>query len=263
MRGWTPNSRGLLYALGTVAGGGPPGPGRVGGGQVARRSRDAVRGAPALHPVSAWADEARLVLGQCRVDDKSNEIRAIPELLEMLVLEGGIVTIDAMGCYTRIAQTIRDRGAGYVLALKDNQPQLHEAVVETFAVEQAEAFEGCDHNFHQTVNKIHGRIETRRCRVIGTPAYIRYVDPDGLWPDLRSLVLIEVQQRQGDRVTSETRYYIPACRRRRSFCCRACAGKCPALGPGHGRPGGRKPHPHRHAAHNIMKRETGSKLSEP
>ena len=71
----------------------------------------------------------------------------------MLVLEGGIVTIDAMGCYTRMAQTLRDRGADYVLALKDNQPQLHEAVVETFAVERAEGFEGCDHDFHKTVNK--------------------------------------------------------------------------------------------------------------
>ena len=103
--------------------------------------------------MSAWADEARLVLGQCQVDDKSNEITAIPELLEMLVLEGCIVTIDAMGCYTRIAQTIRDRGADYVLALKDNQPPWHEAVVETFTVELAEAFEGCDHDFHKTVNK--------------------------------------------------------------------------------------------------------------
>ena len=138
-------------------------------GKVARRSRDAVRGVPPLHLVSAWADEARLVLGQCRVDDKSNEITAIPELLEMLVLEGGIVTIDAMGCYTRIAQTLRDRGADYVLALKDNQPPWHEAVVETFA--------GCDYDFHKTVNKNHGRIETRRCWVIGTPAYIRYVGP--------------------------------------------------------------------------------------
>ena len=92
-------------------------------------------GGAALHLVSAWADEARLVLGQCRVDDKSNEITAIPALLEMLMLEGGIVTIDAMGCYTRIVQTLRDRGTDYVLVLKDNQPPLYEAVVETFAVE--------------------------------------------------------------------------------------------------------------------------------
>jgi predicted transposase YbfD/YdcC len=85
---------------------------------------------------------------------------------------------------------------------------LHEAVVETFAVEQAEGFEGCDHDFHQTVNKNHGRIETRRCWVLGTPAYTRYVDPDGAWPDLHSRVMIEAQRRQGDQVTAETRYYI-------------------------------------------------------
>ena len=138
-------------------------------GKAARRSHDAGRGVPPLHLVGAWADQARLVLGQRRVDDHSNEITAIPELLEMLVLEGCIVTIDALGCQKRIAQTIRDRGADYVLALKGNQPQLHEAVVETFAVEQAEAFEGCEHDCHQTVNKNHGRIETRRCWVIDTP----------------------------------------------------------------------------------------------
>ena len=120
----------------------------------------------------------------------------------------GIVTIDAMGCQKRIAQTIRDRGADYVLALKGNQPQLHEAVVETFAVEQAEGFEGCNHDFHQTVNKNHGRIETRRCWVLGTPEYSRYVDPDGAWPDLYSLVMLEAQRRQGNQVTAETRYYI-------------------------------------------------------
>ena len=166
-------------------------------GKAARRSHDAGRGVPALHLVGAWADAARLVLGQQRVDDHSNEITAIPELLEMLVLKGCIVTIDALGCQKRIAQTIRDQDADYVRALKGNQPQLHEAVVETFAVEQAEGFEGCVHDFHQTVNKDHGRIETRRCWVIGTLEYIRYVDPDGAWPDLQSLIMIEAQRRQG------------------------------------------------------------------
>ena len=165
-----------------------------------------------LHLVSAWADEARLVLGQRRVDDHSNASTAIPELLETLALDGCLVTVDRVpsgwGCQKRIAQTLRDRGVDYVLALKGNQPQLHEAVVETFAVEQAEGFEGCDHDFHQTVNKNHGRIETRRCWVLGTPEYTRYVDPGGVWPDLHSLIMIESQRRQGDQVTSETRYYI-------------------------------------------------------
>ena len=177
-------------------------------GKAARGSHDQARNVSPLHLVSAWADEARLVLGQRRVDDHSNASTAIPELLETLALDGCLVTIDAMGCQKRIAQTLRDRGADYVLALKGNQPQLHEAVVETFAVEQAEAFEDCDHDFHQTVNKNHGRIETRRCWVIGTPAYTRYVDPGEAWSDLHSLVMIEAQRRQGDQVTSETRYYI-------------------------------------------------------
>ena len=177
-------------------------------GKAARGSHNQARSVSPLHLVSAWADEARLVLGQRRVDDHSNEITAIPALLETLALEGCIVTMDAMGCQKRIAETIRDRGADYVLALKGNQPQLHEAVVETFTVEQAEGFEGCDHDFHQTVNKNHGRIETRRCWVIGTSEYIRYVAPDGAWPDLHSLVMIEAQRRQGNQVTAETRYYI-------------------------------------------------------
>ena len=95
-------------------------------------------------------------------------------------------------------------------ALKGHQPQLHEAVVEAFAVEQTEGFKGCDHDFHKTVNKNHGRIETRRCWIIGTLEYIQYVDPDGAWPDLHCLVMIEAQRRQGSQVTSRTRCYIPS-----------------------------------------------------
>ncbi len=95
-----------------------------------------------------------------------------------------------------------------MLALKGNQPQLHKAMVATFAVEQAEGFEGCDHDCHQTVNQNHRRIETRRCRVLGTPEYTCYVDPDGVWSDLQRLIMIEAQQRQGDQVTAETRYSI-------------------------------------------------------
>ncbi len=139
------------------------------------------------------------MLGQRRVDSRSTASTAIPALLETLALDGCLVTIDRVppgwGCQKRIARTIRDRGADYVLALKGNQPQLHEAVVETFTVEQAEGFEGCDHDCHQTVNKNHGRIETRRCWVLGTPEYSRYVDPDGAWSDLHSLIMIEAQRR--------------------------------------------------------------------
>jgi len=103
------------------------------------------------------------------VDSRSNASTAIPALLETLALEGCIVTIDRVppgwGCQKRIAQTIRDRGADYVLARKGNQPQWHEAVVETFAVEQAEGFEGCDHDGHQTVNQNPGRNPLGRSRL--------------------------------------------------------------------------------------------------
>ncbi len=115
-------------------------------GKATRGSHDQDRRVSPLHLVSVWADEARLVLGQRRVDDRSNELTAIPARLEMLALEGCIVTMDrassGWGCQKRIAQTIRDRGTDSVLALKGNQPQLHEAVVETFAVGQARGLRG-------------------------------------------------------------------------------------------------------------------------
>ncbi|MXZ23803.1 MAG: ISAs1 family transposase [Caldilineaceae bacterium SB0665_bin_21] len=93
-----------------------------------------------------------MVLRQRQVDNWSNEITAIPELLEMLALDGCIVNIDAMGCQKRIAQTIRYRGADNVLSLQSNQLQLHEALAETFAAEQAEGVQSCDHDCHKTVN---------------------------------------------------------------------------------------------------------------
>ena len=116
------------------------------------------------------------------MDCRSNASTAIPELLETLALDGCLVTIDAMSYRKQVAQTLRDRRADYVLTLKGNQPPLHETVAETFDVEQAEGFEGCDYDFHKTVNKNHGRIEARRGWV-GTSGYVRYVDPDGAWPD--------------------------------------------------------------------------------
>jgi predicted transposase YbfD/YdcC len=102
-------------------------------GKTVRRSFDRTKGIPALHIVSAWAAENRLVLGQVAVEDKSNEITAIPKLLEMLELHGAIVTIDAMGCQKEIAAKVRDRGADYLLAVKDNQPHLYEDLQEHFA----------------------------------------------------------------------------------------------------------------------------------
>ncbi len=111
-------------------------------------------------------------------------------------------------------------------------PQSHEAVVETFAVEQAEAFKGCEHDFHQTVNKGHGRIEKRCCRAIGTPEYTRYVDSGGVGPDLHSLVMIEAQRLQGEQVVSETRYYISSLPEDTRVLLRAATGVWRTVCPG-------------------------------
>jgi predicted transposase YbfD/YdcC len=111
--------------------------------------------------VSAWANANRLVLGQLKVDDKSNEITAIPQLLQMVDVEGAIVTIDAMGCQKTIAQTIVDQGAEYVLALKDNHPTLHGEVQRLFEDIKAERLDDVIADHYTTIDADHGRLETR------------------------------------------------------------------------------------------------------
>lgn len=108
------------------------------------------------------------------------------------------MTIDAMGCQTAVAADFRARGADYILALKRNQPHLHEAMVEMFAHERSEAFNGSPHTFTKTVGKGHNRIETCRCWAIDAPDYRRYIDPDRSWPDLHSLVMVEAERRLED-----------------------------------------------------------------
>lgn len=125
-------------------------------------SRDSTNGKGAIQMVSAWAQAKSMVLGQVKVADKSNEITAIPALLKLLDLEGCIVTIDAMGCQTQIAEHIREAGADYVLSLKGNRPTMYEDVVTTFNEGLVTDFRGIGHQAHQTVEKGHGRIETRR-----------------------------------------------------------------------------------------------------
>jgi predicted transposase YbfD/YdcC len=145
-------------------------------GKTSRRSADKRRGKAAIHVVSAFATRQRLVLGQVKVADKSNEIVAIPALLDMLAVEGAIVTIDAMGCQRDIARKVLDKKADYILALKGNQGTLREDV-ELFAAEQkANGFKDTKITKHETVDADHGRIETRtytgdpRCRMVaGTP----------------------------------------------------------------------------------------------
>jgi predicted transposase YbfD/YdcC len=183
-------------------------------GKTVRRSHDRHLGKGAIHMVNAWATANNLVLGQIKVDDKSNEITAIPELLTMLDVTGCIVTIDALGCQKEIAAKILDKEAHYVLAVKDNQQNLHTAIKDVFDQAASTDFEHVPCDVDLAVNKDHGRIEKRQCRVIADPDYIAYVQRlqgKNAWPGLKSIIRVEASRRIGDESSSETRYYISSC----------------------------------------------------
>jgi predicted transposase YbfD/YdcC len=159
-----------------------------------------------IHMVSAFLSDNRLVLGQLKVDNKANEIVAIPKLLELLDLKGATVTIDAMGCQKQIAQQIIDQKGNYVLAVKENQPALHEQIVKTFKEARAEKFEGWRHDSAQSVDSGHGRIETRKLWVISDLAHLGVAKD---WPGLRCVVMVEsTRQMPGKKRTTEIRYFI-------------------------------------------------------
>jgi predicted transposase YbfD/YdcC len=177
-------------------------------GKTLRRSHDAAQGKEALVLVSAWAEANRLTLGQVAVAPGSNEIPAIPALLQQLTLEGSLVTVDAIGCQTAIATQITQQGADYVLALKENQPTLHEAVAVLFRAGQATGV-GSDHqDYRRTVEKNHGRLEVRQVWTVDDPEVIAYLNPDGAWPNLRSVAMIVAERRIGEASSRETRYYL-------------------------------------------------------
>lgn len=177
-------------------------------GKTARRSHDRANGHGPLHLVSAWAAANGVVLGQLAVDEKSNEITAIPALLEVLALSGCMVTVDAIGCQTTIARTVRQRDADYVLALKGNQPRLATEVADLFADALGEQARAYQVQTAQTVEKGHGRVERRCCWTIADPAVIAWLDPDGVWPDLRTIACVEGERRVEETVTTERRYYL-------------------------------------------------------
>jgi predicted transposase YbfD/YdcC len=174
-------------------------------GKTVRGSYDRRGGTAAIHMVSAWATENKLSLGQVVVDQKSNEITAIPELLQLLDVSGAVVTIDAMGCQKEIAARIRQGGGDYVLAVKQNQPTLHEQVTEavTAALEEQE---GTSYDEHQTVESGHGRQEVRTYAILPAP---ETVDPEDQWRDL-SAVGVAFSERTDSRghYSLEARYYI-------------------------------------------------------
>ena len=180
-------------------------------GKRVRRSHDKTLGKNAIHMVSAWATTNSLALGQVKVDEKSNEITALPVLLDMLELSGCIVTIDAMGCQKEIARRILEQGADYVLAVKDNQPTLHAKIKKIFADAEATNYAHTRHDKYTQTEKGHGRIETRSCWVIDDPDCLFYLQgpkENRWWPGLESMIKIEAIRRIGEKTTFETRYYI-------------------------------------------------------
>ena len=180
-------------------------------GKTLRRSHDRTNGKAALHMVSAWAGGSGLVRGQRAVEDKSNEIGAIPALPRLLDRDGATVTIDAMGCQTAIAAPIVAQGADDALALKDHRPTLHAEVAEAFADARATAFAAyaaADHDSWRTVEQGHGRIETRRSWTIRAPALLAYLNQHDAWAGLRAIGLVERERRVGTTVSVATCHYL-------------------------------------------------------
>ena len=174
-------------------------------GKTLRRSYQKKGAKSPIHMVSAFAARQRLVLGQVKVAEKSNEIVAIPQLLAMMAIEGAIVTIDAMGCQREIAGQIIEKKADYVLALKGNQGTLREDV-EVFAAEQkANGFKDTKISRHETVDGDHGRIETRTYTAIHDVAWLQ---ERHAWPGLQGVVMVESTREIGEKIERETRFYI-------------------------------------------------------
>lgn len=181
-------------------------------GKQLRRSHDRKNGKAAIHLVSAWSSANGLALGQVEVSDKSNEITAIPQLLEVLDVSGCIVTIDAMGCQTEIAKQIIEAGGDYVLALKQNQGHLYDDVALLFddlAQNPApDAYSDCHIDTAQTVEKDHGRIETRCARTLSGSACIASLRNALGFANLKTVVKVTAERDIEDKVSVESRYYI-------------------------------------------------------
>lgn len=175
-------------------------------GKTLRRSYDRSTGKEAIEIVSAWATENHMVLGQVKVDEHSNEIPAVQELLSLLDISGCIVTADALHCQKHTAQQIVDQGGQYVLRVKDNQGNLAQTLEELFAYAAETHFRDCDH--HRMVGKGHGRIEIRDCWTTSDEDYMRYVQDRDEWAALHTLVMVQTERRIGDKQETETKYYI-------------------------------------------------------
>jgi predicted transposase YbfD/YdcC len=169
-------------------------------GKTVRRSYDKSKSKGAIHLISAWVSSSKIVLGQQAVDAKSNEITAIPDLLKLLTIKGAFITIDAIGCQREIAKQIIAQEGEYILAVKSNQKELQEGVLDSFKLQKVSS------EFSE-INKEHGRIETRNCSVIHRPTEIINI---AKWPSLTAIIRIESKREilADNKITNETRYYI-------------------------------------------------------
>jgi len=177
-------------------------------GKTARASLDRAREQNPLHVVSAWATEQGLLLGQVAVDEKSNEITAIPKLLEMLELKGALVTIDAMGCQNEIAEKIHAKGGDDILAVKGNQEHLEEDIIEAFAAADDRRERGQTRSLpdaHESQDDSHGRKEHRRCEALPVPKTLR--SPER-WPGILSICRVTRTYVDKGEEKSEVRYFI-------------------------------------------------------
>jgi len=181
-------------------------------GKQLRRSHDNIKSNGAIQLVSAWASENQLVLGQSKINEKSNEINAIPELLACLHLRGCLVAADALNCQTKTAQAILEQEADYLLALKGNHPLLYEDVALLFdglandlatKARYTYAFDTASQ-----VDKGHGRIEVRKAWTINDPQLIQPLRTADKWPQLTTLIKVQAERYLGDHHSCETRYYI-------------------------------------------------------
>lgn len=177
-------------------------------GKQLRRSHDQRAGAAPIHMLSAWASENQLVLGQLRVDEKSNEITALPELLAALDVRGCIVTVDALGCQTEVAQMVIDRGGDYLFALKGNHPLLYADSELLFSDLVAAGINLAPACIARDVNKDHGRIEIRKAWVVTDTELLQALRGTEKWPQLAAIVKVEAERLLPDKRERNTRYYI-------------------------------------------------------
>lgn len=174
-------------------------------GKQVRRSYDKTSNKSAIHMVSAWASSVGLTLGQVKTDEKSNEITAVPELLEMLELKGCIVTLDAMGCQKKIAKQIVKQKGDYVLALKGNQDRLYNEVMDFFQNAIATNFAGLEWDYYESEDTNHGRKEFRRYWTIENPGTLQALQG---WTELNSIGMVESERHIDGEESTEIRFYV-------------------------------------------------------